>query len=256
MIKQVCTKIPFLLLISFFLSLSVVISGCSGGDESKGASRSSKSIKSSATPTKPAPPSEDTKKSETTSSVPATAPAGSDILAKIEKASSFLVLGALQDGYRKNGPKSDSIDQAFGKKWKALTAGMAPKTLIEGFDVLAVDTKATGPKELTFSFLLHTTADIHTDYHLTVWGKVAPNHVPLIKEFKKGSHSTEWNLCLFDKPTSQWKSDEYRVVQLEVPSEIIPYELKIRLHTRDKNRVWTSSPGNYVILGWQTALAK
>lgn len=175
---------------------------------------------------------------------------------QVADTSDFVKLYMIEKEYNHSGKRTSETTQALRDKWKNLTAKMTPKNLIQGLDILTVDTKVTGKKELTFSFLLHTTSDLSTDYHLTVWGKVAPEHMQLIKEFQPKSLSTEWSLLINDDPTSKWKADQYRVVQLKVSSEIIPYNLKVRLHNRDSKGTWSGSPGNYAELGWQTVKVK
>lgn len=175
-----------------------------------------------------------------------------DYLAEIETKNDFVKLAALKKEYESRTEKSEIVEKAFEGKWKSLTAMMVPRTLIDGLDLLAVDTRATGPREYTFSFLLHTTADIVDFYHLTVTGKVNPKHAQNIKSPTPGANYMSWPLLLYDDPTTKWKSGEYHVVQLLVESEIIPYDLSVNLQTRGVNGQWTGDVGNLIELGWQT----
>lgn len=144
-------------------------------------------------------------------------------------------------------PLSSSVANALDEKWGALTKGMEPQPLIDGLDILALDTKATGDKEYTFSFLLQSTADLDTDYHLGIQAGVDPSHIQHIEPLQPGAKSSKtWHLRLAHDPTSLWNAGEYRVAQLVVETEIIPYDISVFLrHIEQKN------PGNKVNLGWQ-----
>lgn len=174
-------------------------------------------------------------------------------LAEIEGITAFARLESLQEEYKGQPERSTVVEKAFTGKWRALTATMSPKTLVDGLDLLAVETDRTGPREYTFSFLLHTADALDTDYHLFITGKVEPNHVQYIEPAKPGANYARWALPLYGDPTSKWGADEYHVVRLKVKTENIPYDISVLLHTRDARSRWAANVGNVVELGWQSA---
>jgi hypothetical protein len=174
-------------------------------------------------------------------------------LAEIEGINDFIRLAALQEEYKGQPDRPKVVDKAFAGKWRALTSPMTPKTLVDGLDFLAVKTDQTGPREYTFSFLLHATNDLDADYHLSVTGKVEPNHARYIKPVKPGANFTRWGFSLYGNPTSKWGTDEFHVARFKVETEIIPYDISVRLHTRDATERWLADVGDVVELGWQSA---
>ncbi len=174
-------------------------------------------------------------------------------IARIESCPDFASLHALAPA----GPAiTAGIAQALDAKWKALTEGLKPQTMTDGLDYLDIITKATGKNEYTFSFLLQATADLKTDYHLSVTGKVDPSFRQYIKPATPEASYVSWAIPLYTDPSSRWKPGEYHVAQLRVDTKIIPYNLSVLLQTRDAQGKWTGNPGNKIDIGWQADVSQ
>ena len=174
------------------------------------------------------------------------------VLDETEADDDFAALYALQQEYKQGAEQSEAVDRDFDSKWQAITKGMKPRTLIEGLDFLAVKTKATGEQEYTFSFLLRPTADLDTNYHLTVLGSVFGPNAQFLPEAQRERMYAGWNRVLNDDPTSQWKRGECHVVHLKAKTDsLIPYNLQLFLHTRTEQNKWASNVETRLSLGWQ-----
>ena len=173
-----------------------------------------------------------------------------DVLAAIEASADPFQLHALQEEYKQREEQSEVGDQAFASKWKSLTNGMKPQTLIEGLDFLAVNTKATGDKEYTFSFLFPPTANLPADHRLLVLAFVLPSNAPYLPEAHQKDLYSPWTGPLKHDPTSQWKPGEYRVVHLKKKIELIPYNLRLYLQTINEEGKM-ARVGEELVLGWQ-----
>jgi hypothetical protein len=190
------------------------------------------------------------KAAEAPAPVPAASAAVQKVQAKDKAGDDFVTFYEQQQQYRKSGEKSEAADREFDSKWKALTEGMKPRTVINGLDFLAVSTKATGDKEYTFSFLFRATANLETNYHLNICGTVCSYNAHYLAEDLRQGLYVQWNCYLKEEPTSQWKQGEYRVVQLKVESELVPYSLRLDLVTRGEQLEYTGLVGQ-LYLGWQ-----
>ncbi|HOE65998.1 MAG TPA: hypothetical protein PLO62_05690 [Candidatus Hydrogenedentes bacterium] len=232
-------------LLPVFWGASFLILGC----EPNGAPSQANTMASS--PAASAREDKDGKPSQPTPSVPFTTqsdqeePAGNDFVALYER----------QRRARQNGDVSEATDRDFDAQWKALTERMTPQLLIDGVEFLAVDVKATGEREYTFSFLFRSTKDLDTDYHLSVLAGVSSSHIDLLPEADRARQRSQWTRLLKkDEATSHWKQNECHVVSLKVSTALIPYNLRLFLHTRDPQGHWTADVGQILPLGWQWAV--
>lgn len=161
----------------------------------------------------------------------------------------------LEEAWRDGGNYNETIAQAFAGRWKALTADAKPQPMNEEVEIVAVETKATGEKEYTFSFLLRAAKDVGQDYHLSVIAAVDQGHLQHITPTKEGANYITRPVLMYANPTSGWKAGEYHVAQLTLETELIPYELSVLLQTRDSEKRVSGSSGEVVALGWQADVA-
>lgn len=156
------------------------------------------------------------------------------------------------------GPRvNPAVQKAIDAKWAALTKDAKPQAMAEGLEFLALDTKATGEREYTFSFLVRATADLNADYIFSVIGGVDPGHVKHIRPAKPGANYAAWNFELKHDPVSAWKKDQYHVAQLVVESEIIPYDISLWVSPRGEDGKWDwEKKGKRIDLGWQADIRK
>jgi len=144
------------------------------------------------------------------------------------------------------------INQAFAGQWEDLTANTVPRPLAPGIEFLQMQTKATGDREYSFYFLLRTTAEIGTDFHLVLLGApLHSNEKYLPRVFQKNG-AAQWNLNLIQEPTSCWRKGEYRVLRLKAETSLVPYSLRLLLVTRNPALQWVDTAGE-IVLGWQWA---
>jgi hypothetical protein len=149
------------------------------------------------------------------------------------------------------------VQQAIDEKWKSLTQGATPQPLAEGLEFFSLETKATGDKEYTFSFLVRSTADLNTDYIFSVIGAVDPSHLQHIRPAKPGASHAAWNFELKHDPVSTWKKGRFHVAQLVIQSEIIPYNISVWVSPRGADGKWDwDKKGNRIKLGWQADIRK
>lgn len=234
-------------LLGVVLTAVILFAGCGKAPQGEKTSAREVATKTPAKTVIPVKTPEKQAVKTTTTEAPA---AAQGILAKIKAVDDFVKLYALQQENEQGGKQSDPAGQAFADKWETLTKGMIPRTLTTGLDFLAVSTKATGDKEYTFSFLFRATADLKTNYHLNVYGTVCAYNAKYLQENQREDLYVQWNCYLTNEPTSQWKVGEYRVVQLKVDTELIPYSLRLDLVTRDEQLKWTGLV-SLLYLGWQ-----
>lgn len=179
---------------------------------------------------------------------------GSDFITLVKACKTPAELFALAPA----GPRvNPAVQKAIDTKWSALTKDAKPQTLVEGLEFIALDTKATGEREYTFSFLVRSTTDQNTDYIFSVIGGVDPGHVKHIRPAKPGATYAAWNFELRHDPVSSWKKDEYHVAQLVVESEIIPYDISLWVSPRGEDGKWDwDRKGKRIDLGWQADIRK
>ncbi|MBX3175993.1 MAG: hypothetical protein KF886_01405 [Candidatus Hydrogenedentes bacterium] len=170
-------------------------------------------------------------------------------LAKVEACASPLALYEIAPP----GPVlTERLRKAIDARWAALSAGMTSQKLHDGLELLALETKATGAKEYTFSFLIRSTRDISTEYILTVLGRVDAGHVQHIKPQEPGATHTSWYINLRHDPTFTWKAGEYHVAPLTIETEIIPYNISVWASPRGEGTRWDwDRKGPIIDLGWQ-----
>lgn len=162
-------------------------------------------------------------------------------LSKIEACNDFVTLYELAPA---GPPMSARVAKAVEEKWKALTADMEPKTLLKGLDFLALDTKASGEREYTFSVLVRFTADVSFDHYLALFATMDASHV------KPGKpQNFKWLLRQFGAVTMQWKAGEYYVAQRRIETEIVPYDIQIGLQRQNPDE-GERYPGVRLELGW------
>ncbi|MCX5769209.1 MAG: hypothetical protein NTZ09_02880 [Candidatus Hydrogenedentes bacterium] len=188
-----------------------------------------------------------------------------DILAAIEASADPFEFYTLQQEVTKRPEASKAVRDAVEKKWQELEKSKPSQTLIEGLQFVAFRMEFAGEGKAKLSILLKTTADLATDYQLSVLGTVDPMHKSFLSEgARKMGDREEWVMREWDYTKSEWKADdmsewkagEYHMFSRTGGCAPIPYNLSTTLEIYSNKGGYVATAGNMITLGWHAALDK